>query len=48
MTIYRATVLDTPGTLGDPAGLRADEDGALVVSDDGEVLARTDPATALA
>ena len=45
MTIFRATVLDTPGVLGD--GLRADEDCAIVVHD-GVVVARTDPATARA
>lgn len=46
MTIYRATVLDTPGELGDPAGLRAQE-CALVVRD-GVIVARTDPAAAAA
>lgn len=48
MTIYRATVLDTPGDLGDlgePASLRAEQDCALVVRD-GVIVARTDPAAA--
>lgn len=47
MTIYRATVLDTPGELGDTDGLRAEEDCALVVHD-GVIVARTDPARARA
>ncbi|HLT84586.1 MAG TPA: guanine deaminase [Phototrophicaceae bacterium] len=47
MTIFRGTVLDTPGELGDPAGLRAAEDCALVVHG-GVVVARTDPASARA
>ncbi|HLS25088.1 MAG TPA: guanine deaminase, partial [Beutenbergiaceae bacterium] len=46
MTIYRAMVLDTPGDLGDPAGLRAEET-ALVVRD-GVIIDRADPATAAA
>lgn len=41
MTIYRSRVLDTPGDLGDPEGLRSDQDCALVVADDGVILART-------
>lgn len=46
MTIFRGTVLDTPGELGDE--LRADEDCAVVVDDDGVVVARTDLAGARA
>lgn len=45
MTIYRTTVLDTPGELGRPRGLRADDDCALVVRD-GTIIARTDITTA--
>ncbi len=45
MTIFRGTVLDTPGGLGDR--LRAEEDCAVVVHD-GVVVARTDPAAARA
>ena len=45
MTIYRATVLDTPGELGRPHGLRTDSDCALVVHD-GTIIARTDIAPA--
>jgi len=45
VTIYRATVLDTPGALGDRDGLRAEEDCALVVHD-GVVVDRTDFTTA--
>ncbi|MCM3660632.1 guanine deaminase [Georgenia satyanarayanai] len=47
MTIIRATVLDTPGTLGDPDGLRSGEDVALVVRN-GTILARTDVPSARA
>lgn len=42
MTIYRATVLDTPGGLGEADGLRVGTDLALVVQD-GVIVARTDP-----
>src|SRR5690625_7623066 len=45
VTIYRATVLDTPGALGDPGGLRAAEDCALVVRD-GILVYRNDRAFA--
>ncbi|ASK66305.1 guanine deaminase [Brachybacterium avium] len=41
MPIYLATVLDTPGDLGEEDGLRADTDLALVVRD-GVIVARTD------
>lgn len=47
MTIYRATVLDTPGAFGDPGGLRAVEDCAVVVRD-GVIVARTEAAAAVA
>ncbi|GAB3193268.1 guanine deaminase [Nesterenkonia suensis] len=40
VTIYRSRVIDTPGALGDPEGLRSDEDCALVVGA-GEILARS-------
>ncbi|UNX53688.1 guanine deaminase [Georgenia sp. TF02-10] len=39
MTLYRGTVLDTPGRLLDPAGLRAEEDCGLLVTD-GVITAR--------
>lgn len=45
MTIYRATVLDTPGGFGESDGLRVAEDLALVVQD-GVIVDRTDPASA--
>src|ERR1700712_4961804 len=47
MTLYRATIVDTPSDpfTGDPAdALRADDDGALVVRD-GVIVARGSYAT---